>query len=335
MINALKPWDVPNLISPEEAIENIKEYMRDKQREAEEEKANPKPVIVPLVQPVITGSLEEPSKGLVAGFLNDKGIFEEIKDLAVAKYKSAKPLMLPVYNDKVVQGSNPFYAVLVNEVLRLDSTQRLWTASQADMERTLRAGDILKIEGNYYVDTALVLRSPEDPYEPNNPIAKDLSKQVKERLEKDMKLPVMIPLHSLDLKLDPNNEYGLGFNLREDAQLIYAPVLNKKGNFSSVNPETGLPVEVGSQGSRRLYTRQGGLYRLYLSGDLGLNSGWNNLGGSYEAGRVVVCGEAVQKNLEESLLETRTKELENARDKIIVSVNKRYEKALKYLQGKE
>src|SRR3989338_8658426 len=56
MINALKPWDVPNLISPEEAIENIKEYMRDKQREAEEEKANPKPVIVPLVQPV---SLED------------------------------------------------------------------------------------------------------------------------------------------------------------------------------------------------------------------------------------------------------------------------------------
>ena len=39
--------------------------------------------------------------------------------------------------------------------------------------------------------------------------------------------------------------------------------------------------------------------------------------------------------MEESLLETRTKELENARDKIIVSVNKRYEKALKYLQGKE
>src|SRR3989344_2395082 len=56
MINALKPWDVPNLISPEEAIENIKEYMRDKQREAEEEKANHKPVIVPLVQPV---SLED------------------------------------------------------------------------------------------------------------------------------------------------------------------------------------------------------------------------------------------------------------------------------------
>ena len=56
MISALKPWDVPNLISTEEAIENLKEYMRDKQREAEEEKANPKPVIVPLVQPV---SLED------------------------------------------------------------------------------------------------------------------------------------------------------------------------------------------------------------------------------------------------------------------------------------
>src|SRR3989344_4648335 len=241
MINALKPWDVPNLISPEEAIENIKEYMRDKQREAEEEKANPKPVIVPLVQPVITGSLEEPSKGLVAGFLNDKGIFEEIKDLAVTKYKSAKPLMLPIYKDEVVQGSNPFYAVLVNEVLR---SERLWTASQADIERTLRAGDVLRIKGNYYVDTALVLRSPEDSYEPNNPLAKDLSEQVKERLGKNMKLPVMIPLFNLDLKLDPNNQYGLGFNLREDAQLVYAPVLNKQGNFSSVNPETGLPVEL-------------------------------------------------------------------------------------------
>src|SRR3989338_3500639 len=239
--------------------------------------------------------IEEPSKGLVAGFLNDKGIFEEIKDLAVAKYKSAESLMLPIYNDKVVQGSNPFYAVLVNEVLR---SERLWTASQADMERTLRAGDILKIKNNYYVDTALVLRSPEDSYEPNNPLAKDLSKQVKERLGKDMKLPVMMPLHSLDLKLDPNNEYGLGFNLREDAQLVYAPVLNKKGNFSSVNPETGLPVELDDKGTRFLYARQGGLCRLSLGRGLGLDSGWDDLGNSLEAGRVVVCGEAAQKNLE-------------------------------------
>ena len=299
MISALKPWDVPNLISTEEAMENLKEYMRDKQREAEEEKANPKPkAVLPSTQPVITISLEEHSKGLVAGFLNDKGIFEEIKDLAVAKYKSAKPLMLPVYNDKVVQGSNPFYAVLVNEVLRLDSTQRLWTASQVDIERTLRAGDILKIKNNYYVDTALVLRSPEDSYEPNNPLAKDLSKQVKERLGKDMKLPVMMPLHSLDLKLDPNNEYGLGFNLREDAQLVYAPVLNKKGNFSSVNPETGLPVELDDKGTRFLYARQGGLCRLGLGRDLDLGSDWDDLGLSSEAGRVVVCGEAAQKNLE-------------------------------------
>src|SRR3989344_9241303 len=296
MIIALKPWDVPNLISTEEAMENLKEYMRDKQREAEEEKANPKPkAVLPSTQPVITISLEEHSKGLVAGFLNDKGVFKEIKDLAVAKYKSAKPLMVAAYNDKVVQGSNPFYAVLVNEVLR---SERLWTASQADIERTLRAGDILKIEDNYYVDTALVLRSPEDSYRPNNPLAKDLSKQVKKRLGRDMKLPVMMPLHSLDLKLDPNNEYGLGFNLREDAQLVYAPVLNKKGNFSSVNPETGLPVELDDKGTRFSHTRQEGLAGLLLDRDLLLNSAWNNLGYSNEAGRVVVCGEAAQKNLE-------------------------------------
>ena len=71
-----------------------------------------------------------------------------------------------------------------------------------------------------------------------------------------------------------------------------------QGNFSSVNPETGLPVELNDKGDRFLYTKQGGLYRLGLGRGLGLDSSWNNLGYSGEAGRVVVCGEAVQKNLE-------------------------------------
>ena len=246
------------------------------------------------VKPRFEGMLiERPINGLSADFLRSshgEDIFREARDLAVNKYGSAKPLMVAVYNNNIAQVSNPFYVVLVNEVLRQDSSQKVRTATQADIERILRAGDPLKLKENYYVDTALVLRSAEDSYKTNASLAKDLIEQVKRRQGEHMKLPVMIPLYNLDLNVADNN-YGLGFTLREDAQIIHAPVLNQSGKFSSVNYETGLPDSIG-EGNRTLYTRKDGLSRLYLGRDLDLYSNRGNLGNSYEAGRVVVCGEA-------------------------------------------
>lgn len=224
-------------------------------------------------------------------------IFKEAQDLAGTKYRNAAPLSVGVYNGGIVQGSNSFYAVLVNEVLRQDSSQKLRTATPADIERTLRAGDILNIRRKYYVDLALVLRSKRDSYGQNNSLSKDLYSQLIYRLGRELILPVMIPLCSLDLKLDQNS-YGLGFVLRADADIIHAPVLNKPGSFHSedINPETGLPEKTGKEGSRTLYTRKGGLSRLDLSNGLKLDADWGNLDNSVVAGRVVVCREATAKN---------------------------------------
>ncbi len=99
----------------------------------------------------------------------------------------------------------------------------------------------------------------------------------------------MIPLTGCDPRVDQNSPYGLAFTLREDAELITAPILNESGLFTSadVDEQTGLPRRVGKEGDRRLWTCDG-LSRLYLNRDLGLESGDDNLADSDSVGRVVV-----------------------------------------------
>src|SRR3989339_999089 len=227
----------------------------------------------------------------IAGFLEGKfgeEIFNEARARAFEKYNSAPSLLTPFYQGGVVRGSNPFYVVLVNEVLR-NNKLNLHTATPAEIERTLSLGDVLGIKGNYYVDTGLVLRSPQDSYAPNDPLAKDLTNQLEKGLGKQLKLPVMIPLKYLDLKND-NNKYGLGLVLREDAEIIQTDVLNQQGKFDQkdINPETGLPREVRREGSRYLYTRSEGLSGLCVDNSLSLYAGWGNFGYSDDSGRVVI-----------------------------------------------
>ena len=272
----------------------------------------------------------------IAGFLEGKfgeEIFNEARARAFEKYNSAPSLLTPFYQGGVVRGSNPFYAVLVNEVLR-NNKLNLHTATPAEIERTLSLGDVLGIKGNYYVDTGLVLRSPQDSYAPNDPLAKDLAAQIEHRLGKQLELSVM-PLNGFDLKND-NNKYGLGLVLREDAEIIHSDVLNQQGKFDQkdINPETGLPREVRREGSRYLYTRSEGLSGLCVNSDLGLSAIWNNFGDSDDSGRVVICGEAagVDKDviLKDYILRFKTE-----RTAEIDALNQRYEKAIKILKGKE
>ena len=234
--------------------------------------------------------------GFLEGHIIGKPIFDKAREIAISKYRSAKPLLTPVYEDRVIKHSNPFYVVLVNEALR-ETHSTLHTATPVEIERTLSLGDVLGIKGNYYVDTGLVLRSPQDSYAPNDPLAKDLTNQLEKGLGKQLKLPVMIPLKYLDLKND-NNKYGLGLVLREDAEIIQTDVLNQQGKFDQkdINPETGLPREVRREGSRYLYTRSEGLSRLCVDIILGLYARWLNFGGSLDSGRVVICGEVIHPN---------------------------------------
>ena len=270
----------------------------------------------------------------IAGFLEGpygEDIFREAQDRALKKYENAKPLLVIEYKDGVVQGSNPFYTVLVNEILR-EGSQKLRTAAPADIERTLRAGDMLGIKGRHYVDTGLVLRSETDSYKRNDPLSRDLYNQLRKRV----KLPVMIPLNGLDLKLD-TNECGLGFNLREDAQLVHAPILNKPGRFNTedIDQETGLPKETGKEGSRQLYTREDGLSRLGLDGGLVLGSGWYYVDGSGAGGRVALCGEAASNENLDGLIADQVKYLEQERNRQIEVATVRFNRALEVLKGKQ
>ena len=267
--------------------------------------------------------METPSSFRV-GFIEGRyeiDLFKAARDLARKKYNSAKPLMLGYgsfnHNDRALENANPFYVVLVNEVLRSDSTQRLHTATQADIERILRAGNPLGIGINFLVDTALVLRSAEDPYEPNDLIVKDLTEQIKKRFGNLIEFPIMIPLCYLELKLAPlklesddaksDRNYGLSFNLTKDAEIVHSPGLNHSGRYNSVDLKTGLPLEVGSEGSRMITAppirKQKGIFSLFLyrtpsERTLDLNASWSNLT-FIRNSRVVVCGEAAyEKDLE-------------------------------------
>jgi len=174
------------------------------------------------------------------------------------------------------------------------------------------------------------LRSPEAP---NEYLAKDLTEQVQARLEKKAKMPVMIPLAGLEIANDSDSNYGLAFKLKEDSELIYAPILNKDGRFSSedIDFKTGLPKKLGN-GNRNSYTRESGLSRLDLGGGLDLYSDWDvdSLDGSNGGGRVVVVSAAGASQK----IDSYVSKLEAEKDAQIKAIESKYQKALDVLKSK-
>lgn len=252
-----------------------------------------------------------------AGFLGGKQ-GKEINREIQSKYEDFPALQRTSYDDSVVKGSNPFYVVAVNEFLRQNGINAR-TATQADLERTQKTG-ALDLRG-HYEDSALVLRNENNP---NSYLARDLTRQIKERTGKDRKTPIMIPLTGLELRTDQDSEHGLAFNLTDDSEIIYSPQLAHKNNhkkFSETN-DKGLPI-FDKDGNRTLYTRDSGLSRVYLYGDLGLGAGYDGLADSGVIGRVVVVsGEATSReNLKNGFMEqiqsaydSQLQELESRRD---------------------
>jgi len=230
-----------------------------------------------------------------AGFLEGdfgKAFLKEYNGRVKTDYNTNSNLNVLKYNDNVVKGSNPFAVVLTNQILKQDG---LGTATQADLERILRI-NALDLRG-FYEDTALILRSED---EPNKYLAKNLVEQVKSKFiflalrKKVGKTPIVIPLNGLELVNDSNSPYGLTFKLTDKSELIYVPILNGKnhGKSFSETGKYGLPEKLG-EGNRILYTRDLGLSRLYLDVDLGLGSYGRSLDDSSDSGRVVVVsGEA-------------------------------------------
>jgi len=232
-----------------------------------------------------------------AGFLEGefgKAFLEEYNERVSADYNNNSNLNVLKYDNGVIKGSNPFAVVLANQILRQEG---LRTATPVDLEKILRINALDLCD--FYEDTGLVLRSEEDEYSKNTPLAKDLAKQLKirfifiKRIE-DYKNPIMIPLIGLELE-KADNDYGLTFKLKEDAEVYEAPILANSGQFSSkdIDEEIGLPKKLFGSEDRTLYTRDSGLSRLGLYGGLNLLSdGWD-LDDSDGNGRVVaVSGEA-------------------------------------------
>jgi len=256
-----------------------------------------------------------------AGFLEEdfgKAFLEEYKGRVKSDYNKNSNLNVLRYDNGVVKGSNPFAVVLANQILREEG---LRIATQADLEKALKTGWNLR---GTYEDTGLVLRSEKDDYTKNTPLAKELAEQVKGRgIKFSPKNPIMIPLIGFELE-KADNDYGLTFKLREDAEIYEAPVLSKKGKFNSedIDKKTGLPKKVSGSGNRTLYTRDSGLSRLSLNLGLVLGSGNRGLGDSDGNGRVVaVSGEATAP--------------EKLKSDLIKRINKEYQAQLNELSSRK
>ncbi len=249
-------------------------------------------------------------------------LLQEYNGRAEKDYNNSDALKVLSY-DGVVKGSNPFAVVLVNQIIR---KQGLRTATQADLEKILKTNAI-NLRG-FYEDSALVLRSEDNP---NPYLANHLLGQAEQKLKMNLKkMPLMIPLNGLELVNDSNSPYNLAFKLREDAEIIHTPILNKaNSDFSSenINEETGLPRKLG-EGNRRLCTRNSGLSRLYLYRYLDLDSSGDDLADSGGDGRVVVVS---AEGTSQKILDEYKIEIDNKYQKEITRLTKIKDNAIKAL----
>jgi hypothetical protein len=247
-------------------------------------------------------------------------------DASIKKdYKDFSVMQVGNYSDGKMRGSNPFYAVGIQSKLPFG----VRVSTQSDLENAMRIG-ALNLSGTYE-DTSLVLRTDGNP---NSYLAGNLMKQVKERLGKKAKMPVMIPLYGMGLVKDQDSPHGLAFKLKDDAEINYAPILNKSNgsNFNSedIDIKTGLPTKVG-KGSRTIWTRDSGLSRLYLYGNSDLYSRNDNLADSDDDGRVVLVSTA--EGGSQAFFNEKLTELQKIKDDKINKINEDYTKAEKILRG--
>ncbi|MEA3514162.1 MAG: hypothetical protein U9R34_01665 [Nanoarchaeota archaeon] len=182
-------------------------------------------------------------------------VLEEYHKIAKAEYNGLHNSLgiLSMYEGKV-RGSNPFSAVLINQILRNKGIMRI--ATPADLEMVFQQEP--SCLGSYH-NTALVLRA-QCKY--NSILNQNLVEQVRIR-DGRIKYPAVIPLADLELD-DPNSDlsfdsgYGLAFKLREDAEVIHAPQLVGRNNeltFSRCDNK-GVPIVRIEDGNRYLLTKE-------------------------------------------------------------------------------
>ncbi len=235
-----------------------------------------------------------------------KQFLEEYNKRVEKDYADAPVLKVLSWNDveNVVAGSNPFAVVLINEMLK---PQGIHTATQADLEHIVR-GNLLLLKG-HYEESALVWRSNANP---NGYLAKVIAAQCNGfpglRVSLKDKSAYVFPLHTLSLYKNSSSPHTLSFKVTDPPSIVEAPILmSTSGKYISdtdFDLTRGLPTQVFDSAksvlipNRQLYTRDSGLSRLYLGGNLYVVSNNDGLAYSDDDGRVVLVSgaAATQKN---------------------------------------
>jgi len=239
--------------------------------------------------------------------------------------------VLETDGDAVV-GSNYPAAVLANHIVR---GLGMHIATPADLERVilLRA---LPLSGRH-VHVALVLRSEQPP---NSYLARDLAEQIAAR-GRSLRVPLMIPLTGLQLLNDDRSGIGVSFRLTEDAEIIEAPQLaheHHRKRFACADA-CGLPASLESEGPRTLYTAETGLCGMSVgrTHDLDIYSNEGDLAASDWDGRLVFMrGSTQATDADASMLQAKLASDLNAKYRAYQAVlKKRYERAVRILEGKE
>jgi hypothetical protein len=216
-------------------------------------------------------------------------------------------------------GSNLFKVLLLNQI-------GIRTATLSELESALENG--MDLRGCYEDAPAVVLRSAEDSYSPNDYLAKNLTKQLE---VKEFKVPLVV--EGLKVVEDDNSQYGLRFERTDLTKVTEAPDLNHQNNlrkFSRINPNYS--IDFNGEGTRNLYTRSSGVSRLYLYGDLCLSSDNESLADSGDTGRVVVVNDA--EGVSQNFLGDYLTSLQQEKDRQISDIEDKYARAKAILKGK-
>jgi len=194
----------------------------------------------------------------------------------------------PITEITFESGSNPYFVTAVNWILkRNDSIYRVATPSDIEI---IRRDGLLDLSDKY-VDTALVLRSGGNP---NSLLAKYSMRQLKRINGGRVELPVVIPYSEIVLKPVTDGRtifpHGLKFFLKDDVEIILAPILNGSGweNFSEIDYVTGLPKELDETADRDIWIGDSGLSKFLLSNDGNIDSTGEHFDLSDSRGRVVL-----------------------------------------------
>lgn len=130
----------------------------------------------------------------------------------------------------------------------------------------------------------VVLRSIGDSHKSVDFLARDLAKQIGKNY---LRNPIVV--NNLKIKESAESAYGLKFKTTNKTEVYDAPELNFRNNektFSKTD-ERGIPI-FDKNGSRTLYTGDGGFSRLYIKEKGDLDSNFLNLAFSTPNFRVVV-----------------------------------------------